>query len=337
MVESPWITGAPRRAHKVWWTCLPVLPRDRSHWPYSMLRRQWFDHTMNTFRQDGSGGWRPNSRGFYTEAAEDHMTVVLFHIWAALPDGAWVPALLKAFGVQATGQVCTVRWAFSVEDGYAGPQIGRNFRIADIVLCWRDCAGDGVLVIETKKPGGALKSGDHPERTLYLRMNAIERVPRRHYGLLVDARDLSRARSTMGTPTPIITWAQLAALQIEAIGRAKLAAEIEARVRSFIAVMYGRNGVPLPGEQPLPADPAAGALERYREIEALNEPENVRDLLIAAEIAQAVEAGVMPQPPFPWLAAEPKAIDIYLAGRDKRPGSQTTQERRIQWWRLGRN
>src|ERR1700730_4392170 len=90
--------------HLRWWTCVPVLPRSRDDLGYITLRRQWIDHTMNTF-ETISGGFKPRGRGFYTETHEDHLATFLFHIFAMFEGAAWSGRLLDVLQVPYEGDI----------------------------------------------------------------------------------------------------------------------------------------------------------------------------------------------------------------------------------------
>jgi hypothetical protein len=84
-MENGSILSLNPKTYSHWWTFIPVLPIDRDHLEYKILRRQWADHTMNPLKYQG-GFWKPNSsRGFYVEHREDHISTVLFHLWALFP------------------------------------------------------------------------------------------------------------------------------------------------------------------------------------------------------------------------------------------------------------
>jgi hypothetical protein len=152
-LPTPFLDVASRRVHRFWWTCVPALPTARGTQADEVLRRVWFDHTMNTFKIDATGSVRANSRGFYTEGTEDHVVPALFQTWVIFRDVAsWMPDFLALFGIPANGTVRRVRWCYLFEQVFEG----RRFCIPDIVLAWEDDAGKAVLVIEAKVRGGGL-------------------------------------------------------------------------------------------------------------------------------------------------------------------------------------
>lgn len=120
------------RTYLYWWTFIPVLPGSSEDPLYRVLKRLWADHTMNCL-SNKSGAWKlASSRGFYVHGREDHITPVLFHIWAAFPDCCWVHSLLDLWKVEH-GAIKRVKWSYSWEQKR---DLSRRPDITDIVLCW---------------------------------------------------------------------------------------------------------------------------------------------------------------------------------------------------------
>lgn len=174
LIEKP-------KTYEFWWYCVPVLPAGRGDPAYEILKRQWCDHTMNCLGQDGRGWKLLSSRGFYVQDREDHVTIALFHVWAALPTQAWVGLLLDLWSVPH-GRIQDANWSYSWEER---PAQGSRPLVADIVLSWRDENGDGVLVIEAKRAGGKLSAKDTAGGTGYLSLPRVGRFARRHVAFLV--------------------------------------------------------------------------------------------------------------------------------------------------------
>lgn len=192
-----------------WWTFVPVLPAGREDIAYKILKRQWADHTMNTVKWTGST-WRVGRRGFYVGAREDHIATCLFHIWAAFPDPSWVETLLDLWHIPH-GRIEAVRWSYSWEqkrDRQSRPDI------ADIVLCWRDEDGIAALVVETKRPGGALAEKDRNGGRNYLDMPSLRPIARRRVAYLVDERDRAAAARLLPAETALATWQELASVGV---------------------------------------------------------------------------------------------------------------------------
>lgn len=330
-MNTAYITTESCRVHKNWWTCIPALPRSRSTPAYRALRRVWFDHTMNTFKEIAPGTWRPNARGFYTEGTEDHITPVLFQNWALFPDHVWVEAFLNAFGIAVAGEVSAARWSTSFEQAYDG----KKFAIADIAFSWRDNAGEGVLVIEAKAKGGGLGEKDYPDRSPYLKLPSVRAVGRRFFGFLVDQSDAAKIAGIWGDTTPVVTWQTLANLQLTFADRLPATEVVRIRVKSLLAEHFRYFGIsPSISPREEAATETHANAKGYESIRSLGVPATIEDFLIGSEVVRAARRGKTPEPPYAWLAEEPDALSIFLAGKAKKSGYQSTAERRIPYWRL---
>lgn len=326
---SPFLAEAPRRVHRLWWTCLPAIPSSPLSPGYHRLRRVWFDHTMNTFKQLSDSTWRPNARGFYTEGTEDHVTPILFETFSVLPETLWVPALLSRMGISVDGSIKRANWCYSFEQAYEG----RKFCIADIVLAWEDNAGQAVLVIEAKMPGVGLTSKDLPTTAPYLKMSSICSIKRRHYRLLIDERDRLNTESLMPAGAPNLTWQDLASVQIAAAQLMAVSTEIRDRFTSTIEWLFIHHKVMSPSAYS-PNPSYQGTIDEYARIRSEGLDRKLTEFFVGAACCGSALRGVMPEPPYDYLGAEPVALDVYRSGKQRTPGSQTTLDRRVEHWRL---
>lgn len=331
--NSPYLTTVPDKVHRFWWTCFPALPRSRETHAYHALKRVWFDHTINTFEEAAPGQWRRRARGFYTEGSEDHIAPVLFQNWALFPESSWAPSLLEAYHIGVKGAVRRVRWCPFFEQPYDG----RKFCIADIVLCWEDDAGIGLLVLEAKVRGRKLGTKDLPQASRYLRMPSIRAISRRHFGLLVDAADEAVVRRTIMETAPIATWQTLGRLQIAAAQHLPLCSGWVDRITRLLAAHFSYFGFDVDGWASacvgISSDMVA-TCDQYAEIRAHELPASVEDFLIGSLVVLAARNGNMPASPHDWIYDEPDCISIYCQGRQHKAGYQTTADRRIARWSL---
>ncbi|MFT3810754.1 MAG: hypothetical protein QM698_12615 [Micropepsaceae bacterium] len=323
MIESSFLIDNPK-TYRFWWTFMPALPASKDTQSYRALRRHWADHTMNALTRR-NGVLRPGNRGAYVEGREDHLTPALFHIWAALPEAIAAKHLLGCWNIPH-GAVSDMRIAYSWEQKRAA-----NLRpdIADIVVSWRDDLGDAVLVIEAKRPGGALKPKDLDGGRLYLEMPSIRPFARKHVAFLLEEHDIARAAGLLPPETRIASWQATGRAQIAGAAEAGLAEPDTHRTQAFIERHYADMGMPLGATHAaaLRGEVFDGSEGRYRSVRARMLPESMEAFWLGSEAALCARSGCMPQPPYPWLSDEPSLLDLAAL-------RQTTLERETPHWRL---
>ncbi len=318
LVEKP-------RTYRYWWTFIPVLPRSREDHAYAVLKRQWADHTMNTVRRDGEG-WLPGSRGAYVEGREDHITPALFQMWAAFPGSSWVPRLLALWRMAPVGDVTAVRWSYSWEQKRAR---GMRPDITDIVINWRDQQGDAVLIIEAKRKGGKLSPKDLDGGRSYLSMPSIQTVPRRTVGFLVDEQDNSTVIAKIPQGTPVATWQDMGRAQSLCASEQAISESERIRMRALIARHYSDHGMCFDTalSKSLGDEIFDGSSMKYAAIRQRSLPAEIEAFFLGSEVTFCARRGIMPSPPFAWLADEPSLLDLSRS-------PQMTSERERPLWRI---
>ncbi len=296
-----------------WWQGVPALPLSRQDHDYEVLRRVWDDHTMS------------GSRGFYNPRSEDHLTVSLFHGFAALSRLGWACRLLARLGIEAS-VITRARFAYACEevlDAALASRHGRNFIIPDIVLCWEDDAGRGLLAFEVKKPGGpGPAEQDFVKLRSYADLPSMRHIPRRHSAFVLDRKHVDNARLSGALA---LSWDDVLELQVESLADEPIPDDLRTEIGMGLRRHFAAAGV---GSAP-PA-PVPDLTHVYARAAALAIPERLKALLCGLAINEARRAGgIITAPPFPWLAAEP---DIAMIRSRKR---QTTAERRLNRWSLG--
>lgn len=141
-----------------------------------------------------------SSRGFYVQKREDHITPVLFHIWAAFPDCSWGASLLDLWRI-SHGHIQRIRWSYSWEQKR---ELYRRPDITDIVIRWEDDQGQAVLVIEAKRPHGKLSDKDINGGAAYLQMPSIRPFKRKSVAFLVDEADLDATSRSFRRASPLL-------------------------------------------------------------------------------------------------------------------------------------
>lgn len=324
VAESSFLIDKPR-TYRYWWTLVPVLPRSREDHGYAVLKRQWADHTMNTIRREGDA-WRVGSRGAYVEGREDHITPALFQIWAAFPGASWAARLLSLWGIVPEGDVTAVRWSYSWEQKRA---LGMRPDITDIVVQWRDRGGFGALVIEAKRRGGAFGPKDIAGGTSYLMMPSLQSVPRRAVGFLVDERDLATATTKLPKGTRIATWQDMGKAQSLCASEQQIPDADRRRMQALIASHFAHHGMgfdqTLSGS--LGNESFDGSEKRYAAVRAQALPAQIEAFFLGSEVSLCARRGLMPAPPFAWLAEEPSLLDLTRS-------PQPTSDRERPLWRI---
>ena len=196
---------AERRFHDHWWTCLPALPNSKEDYAYTRLMRLFADHTLNS--TVGT-----SKRSVYKHGGEDHLVMSFFENFSVDAHYRWVDFIARRLEMKS-GPIVAARWSYAFEErvfGEARP------RIADLILHWRDSAGDAVVVIEAKRKGGlpkGLGSKDDPDSKYYMHYSAVRDISRKQQMLLVDQSDVKLLPSHLVSDPRLITWQEFSQLQ----------------------------------------------------------------------------------------------------------------------------
>ena len=307
--------------HQRWWTTLPAIPATRDCLAYKRLWRQFADHTMNTFAAE-NGVFSPRNRGFYVEGREDHLVPAFFENFTLFPDFRWLENVLSRLGINHQGSIRNARWSYSYSELL--PHNGGRPHV-DLIVMWQDDRGNGVLAIETKKPGcgrAGFGSKDVPSNGHYLRYQKMRSVDRRHQALLIDENDLRYLSNGAERMRGVITWQDLIAIQRDAVEQ--LSQTVRNLVLSRLNAHFAELG--FVSTHAL-AHPASANVTRYAELRALVAPASAIDWLIGSELFFAARyQDCVAELPYDWLAAEFTVFDY--ASRKL----QTTRERELPIW-----
>jgi hypothetical protein len=316
LIESP-------KTFRYWWTFIPALPLSRDSQNYRALRRHWADHTMNTLvRKDGI--LMPGPRSAYVPGREDHLTPVLFNIWAAIPSAITGRFLLDLLLVPHS-EVTALQIGYSWEQKRS---LKRRPDVTDIVVAWRDDDGDGVVVIEAKRKGGKLQGKDLAGGASYMDLPSIRPFARKHMVFLVDEQDAASTQGRLPLASRIVSWQEMGKAQSTAALSLGLPASESAFLQALIARHYEDMDAgfdpKMAGSVP---DTFAGNEATYEAIRAKGLPQTIEAFLLGSAATLSARKGIMPDPPFDWLRSEP-ALDDLAALR------QPTSEREYPYWRL---
>jgi hypothetical protein len=265
----------------------------------------------------------------------------------------FLPALFKAAGLPPIDSVSDCAWSYEFEEH---DDSGKLKQI-DVAIHYRDAAGDGLLIVEAKRPGGTLKPSD-ANADYYLNLPAFRFADRRNVLYLVDAADLPKlATVTSSSLSNIgkITWQGLRALQVELASGLPVPTPVRCLTQVLLAWHFDHHGFTAPSSpahQRSVADLACllkttrahlglpgtiqpelkeEALEQIQAALKLDASEHVRHFLAAGIQYQCCAKGIDPDDPcFSYLKNEPSLDEIRVAHL----GGQRTAERRYPYWRL---
>lgn len=302
----------------VWWQTIPALPTAPSSQAYFALRRVWGDHTI------------AGARSFYRLGSEDNLTPALFQIWAIFDCHSWLPDLVSHCGGKVLGAVTHVQWAYACEevlDHRLRPDHGRDFVTPDIMLRWEDEAGEGILVFEVKKPGTAVEAKDYRKIATYCDLPSTRSIGRRLGCFLLGESAARRTNHVSNSEFPILTWEQLADMQLRWTEKLDVPDGIRQRARAWLVRHFDFYGVRVEAlAAPQSFGPAFGSEASHRAISKLEIPESLKLFFLGSECAEALRQGLQPVAPLRWLEKEPTVDDI------RRRKFQSTDDRRINRW-----
>jgi hypothetical protein len=225
-----------------WWQALMAVPYEKESSAYQRLARVWFDHTR--FRGASQAKSAPKEyeairhHEFHKPDHETHLTVSFWENFTLFPAEVWLPRLYEMARLPfSVSQNLKCQWSYEWVGYRPKPVDGteREEGMCDVVVSHEGSTGEsGVLVVEAKnlttEPGAKDLRLDY-----YLAIQEIAEFGARAALLyLVDeavreksARLLGELPSNVG----LVTWQQLAGLQIE------LAQSLEApaAIRNYVA------------------------------------------------------------------------------------------------------
>ena len=296
-----------------WWKVIPALPASARDHDYYALRRVWGDHTIT------------GARSFYRTGSEDNITPALFQTWSIFSDPMTFAPLIRAAGGNV-GRISRVRWAYACEELIGADT--KKFVIPDIMLAFEDDDGPGVVAFEVKKPGVVVTAKDAEKLQRYLSLPSMERYERTYGCFLIGEFSIAKSRSNFDRDWPILTWGDLAELQSLAVDTEPVTADLRSLVKQWIARAYARCGTLPIDFDPPPAQASFeyGTEESYRAIDAQSTSDRMKRFLKGSECVEQAFRGKEPNPPLPWLSAEPSVHDV----RSRK--QQSTPDRRVCRW-----
>ncbi len=237
-------TGTKRKnGHAThWWQTLMAVPQEKESIAYQRLMRVWFDHTRFFLgdRPDRTAEERINMQvhDFYHPEYETHLTLSLWENFSILEAERWVPALYELAGLPPPkSRIKKCNWSYEWV-GYrpkGGGVNGRAQGMCDVVVAHEDEDGQrGVLVVEAKRLRAKLTNKEL-NFDYYLMIDEIA-----EFGMnaslvflldeTVREKSLAMLRDRSSN-IGLITWQQLAGLQVELVQNL----EATIPIRNFVA------------------------------------------------------------------------------------------------------
>lgn len=219
-----------------------AVPREKEGAAYQRLARVWFDHTRFLVgnKTDGSPHARLHDQvhDFYHPEYETHLTLSLWENFSVFDAEHWVPAVYELAGLpRAECRIVKCNWSYEWV-GYRPKADGSKKQaqgMCDVVVAHEDETEQrGVLVVEAKRLRAKL-SEKELNFDYYLTIEEIAEFGEKACLIfLVDEAVKGNSMAQVGSLPPnvgLITWQQLAGLQIE------LAQTLEASaaIRNFVA------------------------------------------------------------------------------------------------------
>lgn len=182
----------------VWWQRLAALPEAKNTIAYRRVMRLFADQTLKP-------GWGP-----YNWHSGSHLIVNIFENFTLDPRHLWIRWLADQLDMRV-GEIRAASWSYEyqekdIKDAHA-----------DVIIGWRDDAGEAAIAIEAKRPGELAKFGlkpkDDPLLGHYLRYAAMADIPRRKQILLATKGELAMLQPHLRASSQILSWEELAAVQ----------------------------------------------------------------------------------------------------------------------------
>lgn len=235
--------------YEAWWQALLAVPISHQDSPaYNRLQRVFRDQTLKM----GSG---PEGAGhqFTCSGHETHYTVSLWENFNLFEPALWLPELWARAGLSTSIgviEVCNWSYEWCAQRNDQGRRQERNI---DVTLRYRDERGEGILVVEAKKPGVVPKAEKDLNPSWYLHVPEFQGIERFSFLYLMDADARTVAEPAIacdGVDVGFLTWEQMAACQIHCVMHTAL----PAAVQGFMAASLYRQYLQLridPGVTPL--------------------------------------------------------------------------------------
>lgn len=235
--------------YEAWWQALLAIPSsDQNSSAYRRLQRVFRDQTLKI-----SSGPEGAGHQFTCSSHETHYTVCLWENFNLFEPTLWLPELWARAGLATSIgaiQVCNWSYEWCAQRSDQGRRQERNI---DVTLRYRDETGDGILVVEAKKPGVVPKAEKDLNPSWYRHVPEFQGMERFSFLYLIDADARTFAEPAIerdGLDVGFLTWEQMAACQIHCARHTALPAVVQSFIAASLYRQYLQLGID-PGMPPL--------------------------------------------------------------------------------------
>lgn len=256
MNTNPYYSRMPNGDFTHWWQALCAVPQNETCQAYSRLKRVWFDHTL--FNGPSLSRCSPEERAekqshwFTNPNCETHLTVSLWENFALFECPDWLPRVYDLAGLRMPDSKCqTCRWSYEWVGYRTVPERPKSStkRMCDVVVGFEGAdESRGVLVVEAKRLKAKLGKKDLiPD--YYLGIREIEEFGNQASLMyLIDEAVREKALEAL-TEMPVnanvglLTWQQLAGIQIELAATLQAPEAVRHFVASAIQYQFAQNNI----------------------------------------------------------------------------------------------
>lgn len=231
-----------------------AVPHEKNSAAYRRLRRVWFDHT----RFSGSPLEKSNRKDyeikrhheFQKPHHETNLTVGFWENFLIFPAEKWLPILYRKAGISFEADTrLKCRWSYEWE-GYrpsAGGGHGSEQGMCDVVVEYRNEDGDGgILVVESKSLNKCIGEKEL-NFDYYLSIRDFEPYGKNTALIyLVDESVRSKSLELLGNlpaNVGLITWQQLAGIQIELAQTLEVPVDIQNFIAGAIQFQFSQHDI----------------------------------------------------------------------------------------------
>lgn len=219
---------------KYWWQFLLAIPPTKDEMGFKRIERIIKDKTRYSRLKSG------RLHEFYNKNHETNLTISLWENFSIFDSYEWVNELLKFTNFDINEKVIACNWSYEWEK-----RIGNRIKLCDVVLNFKTAQSNNIIVIEAKNLGKVIGEKD-AEVTYYLDIEDFENYDNKCLVFCIDKKKKSQVEALI-KPTKenygIITWQELAKLQLDMVDRIKVNPRIKTFMKAAIYHQYVEKGI----------------------------------------------------------------------------------------------